>query len=96
MDQQLILEKLRAFKKEHAAEYALSKLGIFGSYARGKQHPQSDIDIVFTTDEPNLFRTACLKEDLEQLLESPIDIIRLRPTMNPSLKARIERDAIYV
>ena len=96
MNQEAVLDALRVFKKEHAHEYALSNLGIFGSFARGEEKYESDVDIVFTTAEPNLFRTACLKEDLETLLHRPVDIVRFRPTMNPYLKARIERDAIYV
>ncbi len=48
------------------------------------------------TDHPDLFITAMLKQDLETLLNHPVDVIRLRETMNPRLKARIEREAAYV
>ena len=91
-----IHELLKAFKKQHAKEYRLRALGYFGSCARNEATVESDVDIVFQTDEPNLFRTAAMKQDLEDLLRRPVDLVRLREAMNPRLKARIERDAIYV
>ena len=87
---------LKAFKEQHAKEYHLLALGYFGSYARNKATPESDVDIVFKTDRPDLFITAMLKQDLETFLDHPVDVLRLRDAMNPRLKARIERDAIYV
>ena len=87
---------LREFKEFHAEEYRLLSLGFFGSCARGEATPESDVDIVFETDAPNLFRTALMREELERLLGRPVDLVRLRETMNPRLKARIEKDAVYV
>jgi uncharacterized protein len=87
---------LKAFKEEHAEEYHLSALGYFGSYARNEATPDSDVDVVFQTDHPDLFLTAMLKQDLEAILNHPVDVIRLRDSMNPRLKARIEREASYV
>lgn len=87
---------LKAFKEQHAEEYHLRALGYFGSYARQEATPDSDVDVVFQTDRPDLFITAMLKQDLEALLNHSVDVIRLRDAMNPRLKARIEREATYV
>jgi predicted nucleotidyltransferase len=87
---------LKAFKEQHGKEYRLIALGYFGSYARNEATPDSDVDVVFQTDTPDLFLTAMLKQDIEALLEHPVDVIRLRDAMNPGLKARIEREAVYV
>jgi len=87
---------LASFKQQRGDDYHLTALGYFGSYARGEAQPDSDIDIVFQTDRPNLLQTAILKQDLEALLDRPIDIVRLREMMNPELKSRIEREAQYV
>lgn len=87
---------LRAFKEQHGEQYHLRALGYFGSYARQEATPDSDVDVVFQTDRPDLFLTAMLKQDLEALLNHPVDVIRLRDAMNPRLKARIEREATYV
>ena len=99
-DEILSTDRLRAllatFKELHGAEYRLRALGYFGSYARNEATPDSDVDVVFQTDRPDLFLTAMLKQDLEALLDHPVDVIRLRDAMNPHLKARIEREATYV
>ena len=87
---------LKAFKEQHAQEYHLRALGYFGSYARNEATPESDVDVVFETDRPDLFITAMLKQDLETFLDHTVDVVRLRDAMNPRLKARIEREATYV
>jgi len=87
---------LKAFKEQHAEEYHLRALGYFGSYARNEATPDSDVDVVFQTDRPDLFITAMLKQDLEIFLDHTVDVVRLRDAMNPRLKARIEREATYV
>ncbi|MDZ4185269.1 MAG: nucleotidyltransferase domain-containing protein [Desulfuromonadales bacterium] len=88
--------RLREFKEQRGAEYHLLALGYFGSYARNEAAAESDVDIVFETDAPNLFRTSSMRLDLIEWLGRPVDIVRLRETMNPRLKARVEREAVYV
>jgi len=91
-----VLTVLRKFKAEHAQHYNILEIGIFGSVARGDARPDSDVDIVFQTDEPNLFRTASMKVELEHLLARRVDIVRFREGMNPNLKRRIQKEAHYV
>lgn len=89
-------DRLKIFMAQHGTEYHLQKLGFFGSYARNQATPDSDVDIVFTTDQPNLFTTSILKQELEALLKRPVDIVRLHPHLDARFKARLEREAIYV
>lgn len=91
-----VLERLRAFKESRQAEYGLSSLGVFGSFARGQVQEESDVDVVFETTEPNLFRTSRMKQELEELLARRVDVVRLRERMNPRLKRRILQEARYV
>ena len=96
MDRKVIIKKLKQFKKDSQKKYRIKSLGIFGSVARGEINEKSDIDIVIEISEPNLFLIVELKEELEKQLHQHVDIIRKRERMNPFLKKRIERDAIYV
>lgn len=96
MDRQIIIQQLKQFKKECQKKYHIKSLGIFGSVARGEINKKSDIDIVIETSEPNIFLIVEIKEELERQLHQHVDIIRKRERMNPFLKKRIERDAIYV
>lgn len=87
---------LAAFKERHGKHYSLSALGYFGSYAKGSSTPASDVDILFDTDAPNLFMTAMMKQDLEELLGCPVDVVQVRGLTNQRLKERIEKEAVYV
>jgi hypothetical protein len=91
-----ILALLRVFMERHRATYKLTALGIFGSVARGDARDDSDVDIVFTTDDPNLFRTSRMRADLEAWLSRPVDVVRFRDRMDPELKRRILQEAQYV
>ncbi len=87
---------LKAFKEQHGEDYHLRALGYFGSYARNEATAESDVDIVFETEAPNLFRTSRMRQDLVEWLGRPVDVVRLRRMMNPRLKARIQKEAVYV
>jgi len=91
-----ILARLADFRRTRGQEFCLDSLGLFGSVARDEAGPQSDVDVVFRTARPNLLLTVQLKQALEQAMGRPVDVVRLRDAMNPRLKARIERDAVYV
>jgi len=91
-----VLALLSAFMERQQSVYKLVSLGVFGSFARGEARPDSDIDVVFETDEPNLFRTASLRAELEDLLQRPVDIVRLRDHMNRTLRQQILKEARYV
>ena len=91
-----VLARLKMFKESRQAEYSLRSLGIFGSFPRGQAQEDSDVDVVFETSEPNLFRTSRMKQELEELLARRVDVVRLRERMNPRLKQRILREARYV
>jgi len=91
-----ILAKLRDFKELHGEEYGLRTIGIFGSFARDDAREDSDIDVVFDTSIPNLFRTSRMRQDLEELLGRHVDVLQLRGLTNSRLRARVEREAVYV
>ena len=93
---QRLRDLLTMFKERHGPEYHLCALGYFGSYARNTATPESDVDIVFDTDHPNLYLTVMMKQDLEELLGRSVDVVQLRGLTNSRLKVRIERDVVYV
>ena len=88
--------RLREFKRKRGAEFHLTALGYFGSYAREEARPDSDIDVVFDTTQPNLWTTSILRQDLEEWLGRRVDVIQLHKYMRPSFRTRVEREAIYV
>ena len=75
---QEILALLRDFKVRKGKKYGILKMGIFGSVARDQQTESSDVDIYYEGEAQGLFSLSHLKNELEELLGSPVDIIRLR------------------
>ena len=84
------------YRIANAQRYPIVRLGIFGSVARNQFKDASDVDVVVELEEPDLFMLIAIKQELEELLQRPVDIVRYRPQMNQELKRRIDSEAIYV
>ena len=91
-----VLRILGLHRDDLADRYGVTRLGIFGSVARDEAVETSDIDIVVETQVPDLLKMVNLKEDLETMLHSNVDLVRYRLRMNPFLKKRIDNEARYV
>jgi len=91
-----ILNILKAFKKNCAEQYGIISLGLFGSAARKESGAESDVDIVIKLKKQDLFNMIGIKQDLEEMLHTHVDVISYRDKMNAFLKNRIDKEAIYV
>jgi len=59
-----------------AKKHGASNIRVFGSYARGEQKPDSDIDfLVELQPEASLFDHVALIQDLEKLLDKKVDVV---------------------
>jgi len=96
ISRQQTLAVLQQFKNTTGSEYGIISLGIFGSVARNEATENSDVDVVVEIERADPFQIIHLKEQLESLLATHVDIVRKRDPMNRFLKKRIERDAVYV
>ena len=90
-----IIEALRHFKKGNKRRYHIEKIGIFGSSARGDMNTESDIDVVVVLEKQDLFNLIGIKQDLEEQLGVPVDVVSYREKMNGYLKRKIEDEALY-
>ena len=91
-----ILNLLSLYKPTAQQKYGMTRIGIFGSVARGEQNDQSDVDICYEGMAPSLLTLDMIQTELEQLLECKVDLVRVRNNMNSLLRQRISRDGIYV
>jgi predicted nucleotidyltransferase len=96
MDRNTALQTLREFHKEFGSLYGIQSLGLFGSTARDCATEESDVDVVVSLKEPNLFTLSRIRIELEAQLHRHVDIVSYRDRMNPFLKKRIQREACYV
>lgn len=72
-------------------------MGIFGSYVRGEQSEESDVDILVEFEEgyKNFDNYMELKFYLEELLQIKIDLIT-EQALKPKLRFHILQEVIYV
>lgn len=91
-----ILTLLTTYKAKAISKYGFTRLGIFGSVARGEQTEQSDVDICYEGKAPSLLTLDYIQQELQELLGCPVDLVRLRDNMNLTLKKRILQEGVYV
>ena len=94
------LERYRRVLREHlpllSARYRVATLGLFGSYVRGTERADSDLDVLVTFDElPSLFRLIDLENHLGDLLGVKVDLV-LRDSLKPRIGQRIRREVVPV
>ncbi len=93
------LEQIKKTLMEHKGELAdrfkVKEIGVFGSYVKGEQKKQSDIDILVEFYEPvGLFRFMELEEYLEKLLNAKIDLVS-KKALKPHIGEHILREVVY-
>ena len=96
MKKEEIIHYIAANKQELAKKFGVTRIGLFGSYARGEANENSDLDIVVELEKPDLFCLIGIQQSFQEAMNVHVDIVRLRKRMNEALKKRILRDVIYV
>jgi hypothetical protein len=91
-----IIDFLQKNREAFLNKYQISNIALFGSYARGENRQDSDVDIAIETPLSDYFKLYDFKEELEKYFNRKVDIVRLRDRMNESLRKRIINEGIYV
>ncbi len=89
----IIIEKISREKKR-LKEKGVKKIGLFGSYAKGKQKKGSDIDFLITFDKINFDRYLYILNLLEKLFGRKIDLV-IEKDLKPEL-SYVKKEAEYV
>lgn len=78
------------------AQYDVTKAYLFGSFARGEQTPDSDIDLRLVCGNTMTFGTLYeLSHELERELGRKVDIVTNPPEhMRPAFRKSIEREEV--
>lgn len=73
------LDELERIIKQHKQEleekFKVKSIAIFGSYVRGEQNEESDVDIIVEFSEPVGFLFFHLANFLEKILDAKVDLI---------------------
>jgi len=76
--------------------YQITKLGLFGSYARGEQNDESDVDVLVEYEQPpSLYHLLELRDDLSELLSIKVDVVT-RNGLKSRIKERVLAEVIYL
>ena len=90
--QQILLEQ----KPFLAERYGVRILGVFGSYVRQEQRPNSDLDILIELDRPpkiSLIGLVELEEYLSQILGVKVDLA-IKANLKQHIGARILQEVV--
>ncbi len=86
INKEQIITLLKEYKKNQAIKFGVTKMGVFGSVARGTSNKDSDVDIVVEMNKRNLLNRIGLKMSLEDFLGMPVDVVTYRGGFEPSFK----------
>lgn len=76
-------------------DFGVKGLWLFGSVARGENQMESDVDILVDMP-PKILLVSALKEYLEQISNTSVDLIRRHSHLSESFLNQISRDAITI
>lgn len=81
---------------KYFATQPVQRAWLFGSYARGEQREDSDIDILVVFD-PNvgLFKYSAIYTELKELLGKEVDLVQ-DGALKPYAAATVEREKILI
>ena len=75
-------------------EAGVTRAGVFGSFARGEQGPESDVDILVSYPEQvTLFKIAALRNALQASLGTSVDLVdhdSIKPRLRESVLSAYE------
>ena len=92
---QLLLRSLPELKDR----FSVSKIGVFGSYVKGNQSDNSDLDIYIEFDRVPGLEFMELTELLENIVQKKVDLLTpsgLKSIRNDRIRNDIEQSIIYV
>jgi len=98
VDQGQILQYLKSNKQGFNQKYNLKKIGIFGSYARSEQTPDSDLDLLveFEDNTPDLYeKKELIRNEMMSVFHLNVDICTEK-YIKPIFRNHILSEAIYV
>ena len=93
---EMFLTSLRENKPLLQEQYGVNTLGVFGSFVRGEQGENSDVDILVGFNEPiGLLKFVALKNQLSEMLGKDVDLV-MKSVLRSKIGERILEEVIYI
>lgn len=90
-----ILLLIKAHKKTLEQKYGILSIGLFGSYARGENNQNSDIDFFVELKNQSFSDYAGLEIYLEELFQQKVQVVIKYNRIRPRFLNNIQKDLIY-
>lgn len=90
-----IEEKIRLAKPVLQNEFCVSKIGYFGSYARGDFREDSDLDVIVEVRDGIGWKFFDIRDYLESLLNLKVDVVTER-SLRKEWRSDILREVKYI
>ena len=88
--------KLKELKPILGEKFKVESIGLFGSYVRGEQKEESDLDVLVEFSEPiGFFDFIGLEGFLSEELGAKVDLV-MKKTLKPRIKEKILKEAVYI
>lgn len=92
----MVEKKILVMLEKFFIDNKVKKAGIFGSYARGEQTKNSDIDILIEiSDKFSLLDLARMKRAIEKKLKKQVDLVEYS-TLHPAIKEVALREEVRI
>jgi len=87
------LAEIRNMLPQLRSQYHVRSLEVFGSYVRGEEEEDSDLDLLVTFDEvPTLFKFMALENTLSDQLGVKVDLV-MKDSLKPAIGEQILKEA---
>lgn len=90
-----VIDLLRSEKKYLSSKFGVEEIGVFGSYARGEETSDSDVDILITFKKPSFDSLMGAYLYLEKLLNKKIDLVTKHKHLSSRFLKIIEKEIVY-
>lgn len=95
MQKEEIITVLRAELPLLKKEYGVLSIGLFGSYAAGRNHPESDLDFLVELSAPLAKNYFSLWAFLENRFQQKIDLVRMGDHLREPFLRHIQNEIVY-
>ncbi len=91
----VIIQILQENKAQLFKKYPIKTMALFGSYSRGEETPESDVDVMVELSRPDARAFINLSYELEKIVHRKIDLVSKNGVKERYMRS-IEKDLLYV
>ena len=96
MNKQSIIESIKAEKPYLQKQFGVEEIALFGSYARGEENQDSDVDILVKMKIKTLRNYIGIIDYLQEKLKAKVDLVTKQDNISERFARLINKDIIYV